>query len=458
MGFYNMATGRRAGVQLPRASLRDVRQLPPGGDGRHRRQPHHARHRRRRVLPGRERQRGRPAGRRDREPEPAAGDQQLLHAGRLRRRAGRPTAAATRTARTTRAPGVAGVFDYLDSAAPTRCSTTAMRHRSLLPAEQLQPRLQRRRDARTRRRSRSRRSSRCRRSATSCRRTGSAGGTSARATTTARPGPNYCGICDPMQYSTLDHDQPGAAGEHRSTALEDFDAEATNGTLPAVSFLKPGDDDGHPGYSTLAAFEQFVTHAVDEVQNNPTLWKSTAIFVTFDEGGGYYDSGYVQPVSFFGDGTRVPMVVDLAVREARLHQPRLHRPRLDPEVHRAQLGALAAVGPQHRQPAGPDRRQERSVRPDEPSRDRRPVRLLRLRTSEPDGRSHAASPRRAADEQPPRAHPRPDALTGTRRPAGPWLGRPALAPPPAAWPRRGVIGRRRCSAGPSAAGVLAAMR
>jgi len=45
------------------------------------------------------------------------------------------------------------------------------------------------------------------------------------------------------------------------------------------------------------------------VQNNPKLWRSTAIFVTFDETGGYYDSGYVQPVSFFGDGPRVPMIV-----------------------------------------------------------------------------------------------------------------------------------------------------
>jgi phospholipase C len=76
-----------------------------------------------------------------------------------------------------------------------------------------------------------------------------------------------------------------------------------------VSFLKPGDDDGHPGYSTLAAFENFVARTVTEVGNQPTLWKSTAIFVTFDEGGGYYDSGYVQPVSFFGDGPRVPMIV-----------------------------------------------------------------------------------------------------------------------------------------------------
>jgi phospholipase C len=32
------------------------------------------------------------------------------------------------------------------------------------------------------------------------------------------------------------------------------------------------------------------------------------IFVTADEGGGYYDSGYVQPVDFFGDGTRIPLI------------------------------------------------------------------------------------------------------------------------------------------------------
>ena len=39
------------------------------------------------------------------------------------------------------------------------------------------------------------------------------------------------------------------------------------------------------------------------------LWKSTAIFVTFDEGGGYYDSGYVQPLDYFGDGTRIPLLI-----------------------------------------------------------------------------------------------------------------------------------------------------
>jgi phospholipase C len=33
------------------------------------------------------------------------------------------------------------------------------------------------------------------------------------------------------------------------------------------------------------------------------------IMITFDEGGGYYDSGYVQALDYFGDGTRIPMMV-----------------------------------------------------------------------------------------------------------------------------------------------------
>ena len=118
----------------------------------------------------------------------------------------------------------------------------------------------------------------------------------------------YCGICDPMQYASSVMTNPAKRADTQH-GLPDFLTEARNGTLPSVSFLKPGNDDGHPGYSTLAAFENFVGKAVNAVQGNESLWKSTAIFVTFDEGGGYYDSGPVQPVSFFGDGTRVPMLV-----------------------------------------------------------------------------------------------------------------------------------------------------
>jgi acid phosphatase len=123
-----------------------------------------------------------------------------------------------------------------------------------------------------------------------------------------KPTPDYCGICDPMQYSTSIMTNPALRADTQHDANQ-FIADATAGTLPAVSFLKPGDDDGHPGYSTLAAFENFTARAIAAVQNNRALWRSTAIFVTFDEGGGYYDSGYIQPVSFFGDGPRIPMIV-----------------------------------------------------------------------------------------------------------------------------------------------------
>jgi len=49
--------------------------------------------------------------------------------------------------------------------------------------------------------------------------------------------------------------------------------------------------DGHLASSKLDLFEGFVKKIVTAVQANPTLWASTAIFVTFDEGGGSYDSG-----------------------------------------------------------------------------------------------------------------------------------------------------------------------
>ena len=118
----------------------------------------------------------------------------------------------------------------------------------------------------------------------------------------------YCNICNPFQYSTSIMTSPsGRAHNQDTTVLYD---DIKNGTLPAVSFVKPdGWLDGHPASSKLNLFEGFVKKIVDGVRANPKLWASTAIIVTFDEGGGYYDSGYIQPLDFFGDGTRIPTLV-----------------------------------------------------------------------------------------------------------------------------------------------------
>ncbi len=119
----------------------------------------------------------------------------------------------------------------------------------------------------------------------------------------------YCNICNPFQYDTSIMADASVRKAHiQDTA--DLYADIKNDRLPAVSIVKPsGLVDGHPASSKLDLFEGFTKKIVDAVHDNPSLWKDTAIFITFDEGGGYYDSGYVQPLDYFGDGTRIPLIV-----------------------------------------------------------------------------------------------------------------------------------------------------
>ena len=119
----------------------------------------------------------------------------------------------------------------------------------------------------------------------------------------------YCNICNPFQYETAIMTNSAIRNKDlRDTT--DLYQDIANGTLPAVSFVKPGGlNDGHPTSSKYDIFGAFVKKILVELKANPKLWQHTAVFITNDEGGGYYDSGYIQPVDYFGDGTRVPLIV-----------------------------------------------------------------------------------------------------------------------------------------------------
>ena len=126
--------------------------------------------------------------------------------------------------------------------------------------------------------------------------------------TFSNPWNQYCDICNFAQYETSIMTNPQMRAEHLQDVTDLYN-DIYNGTLPAVSFVKPsGFLDGHPASSKLDLFEGFVKKIITEVQSNQQLWASTAVFITFDEGGGNYDSGYVQPIDFFGDGTRIPFI------------------------------------------------------------------------------------------------------------------------------------------------------
>ncbi len=118
----------------------------------------------------------------------------------------------------------------------------------------------------------------------------------------------YCNICNPFQYDTSIMSNASVRTAHIQDTANLY-SDIQNNTLPAVSFVKPsGLVDGHPASSKLNLFEGFAQKIVATVQGNQALWNDTAILITFDEGGGYYDSGYVQPLDYFGDGTRIPMI------------------------------------------------------------------------------------------------------------------------------------------------------
>jgi phospholipase C len=119
----------------------------------------------------------------------------------------------------------------------------------------------------------------------------------------------YCNICNPFLYSASVMTDATQRNAHNKDTLDLYDA-IEDGTLPAVSFVKPSTfNDGHPSSSRVDLFESFTKRIIDQVKSHEDLWESTAILVTVDEGGGYYDSGYVQPLDYFGDGTRIPLIV-----------------------------------------------------------------------------------------------------------------------------------------------------
>ena len=130
------------------------------------------------------------------------------------------------------------------------------------------------------------------------------GGFNADGTTSPFAG-SYCNICNPFEYQA---NYPSVVAEHMRDVTDLFN-DLVNGTLPAVSYVKPdGAMDGHPASSKWNLFEAFAKNIIELAQSNPKQWAETAIFVTVDEGGGYYDSGFIQPVDFFGNGPRIPMI------------------------------------------------------------------------------------------------------------------------------------------------------
>ena len=100
---------------------------------------------------------------------------------------------------------------------------------------------------------------------------------------------------DPAQFSRL-------------TSATQFYTDAQNGTLPQVSWVIPNSTLSEHPPGDIGTGAGYVTNLVNAVMNSPQ-WNSTAIFISWDDWGGFYDHVAPPQVDQYGLGIRVPGLV-----------------------------------------------------------------------------------------------------------------------------------------------------
>lgn len=103
---------------------------------------------------------------------------------------------------------------------------------------------------------------------------------------------------------------PGTADRERH--LKDYDdlvAAIDKGELPQVAFYKPqGTLNQHPSYTDVLSGDTHVAALVAKIRASP-LWTSTAIIVTYDENGGFWDHVPPPAGDRWGPATRIPAII-----------------------------------------------------------------------------------------------------------------------------------------------------
>jgi phospholipase C len=121
---------------------------------------------------------------------------------------------------------------------------------------------------------------------------------------------NYNFHC-PANYSILalfQKWQYGGPNNELNASMSKFFSDCTNNTLPQVSFITEAPPyDEHPP-SNIQTGMNMIKSVVNAVKNS-AAWASTAILITWDEGGGFFDHIAPPQLDAYGPGIRVPMII-----------------------------------------------------------------------------------------------------------------------------------------------------
>lgn len=109
-------------------------------------------------------------------------------------------------------------------------------------------------------------------------------------------------------YNAINHIYNNAVVWNQHWAAHtQFAIDAANGKLPAVSWLVSDNASEHPPFSTCYG-ENWTVTQINAIMQGPE-WASTAIFVTWDDPGGFYDHVPPPQEDMFGLGPRVPLLI-----------------------------------------------------------------------------------------------------------------------------------------------------
>ena len=112
-------------------------------------------------------------------------------------------------------------------------------------------------------------------------------------------------IWNPLPSFT-DVQQDGQLGNIQN--VSNFLTDAQQGTLPAVSWVVPDQQHSDHPPANIAVGQAYVTNLINTVMRGPN-WDSTAIFLVWDDWGGFYDHVVPPHVDENGYGIRVPSLI-----------------------------------------------------------------------------------------------------------------------------------------------------
>jgi acid phosphatase len=103
--------------------------------------------------------------------------------------------------------------------------------------------------------------------------------------------------------------EEGKEGRAHLKDQNDFIKAAKEGSLPNVSFVKPGGgNDEHPGGSDVYSSEQLAVNLINAVLEGPNA-KDALVILTYDEFGGFFDHVVPPVIDRWGPGSRIPAII-----------------------------------------------------------------------------------------------------------------------------------------------------